>query len=214
MRKLWLACLIAFVTSGAVAQDYPDRQIKLVVPYPPGGSVDPVARMLGADVAQRLKQPVVIDNKAGAAGRSARIGRELAADGYTVLIHTSGLSPNRREEEDLRRHARPGAGDARRDGPLSDRSQSIAARDEHSRADRIREGESRQALVRIRGCRVIRAPDRRDVQGRGGHRHGARAVSGGGPSIAGLAGNEVQAVFDAITASKALSRPESCVRSL
>src|SRR6187401_157289 len=69
MRQLILiAGLAAFAAvAPAAAQDYPNRAIKFVVPYPPGGSVDPVARILGADIAERLKQPVVIENKAGAA---------------------------------------------------------------------------------------------------------------------------------------------------
>jgi tripartite-type tricarboxylate transporter receptor subunit TctC len=94
MRRLILiAGLAAFAaTAPAGAQDYPNRAIKFVVPYPPGGSVDPVARILGADIAERLKQPVVIENKAGAAGS---LGTDQVAkspaDGYTVLIHTSVL---------------------------------------------------------------------------------------------------------------------------
>src|SRR5690242_2408556 len=102
MRKLvWLACLLACVQPAAAQdypkqdtakQDYPNRPIRFIVPYPPGGSVDPVARILGADLAERLKQPVVIENRAGAAGS---LGTDAVAksppDGYTVLIHTSVL---------------------------------------------------------------------------------------------------------------------------
>jgi tripartite-type tricarboxylate transporter receptor subunit TctC len=75
------------------AQSFPDRPIRLVVPYPPGGSTDPVARLLAADVAMRLGQPVVVDNKPGAAGS---IGTEIVAkappDGYTLLLHTSVIA--------------------------------------------------------------------------------------------------------------------------
>jgi len=84
------ACLLA---AGVAAQSYPDRPIKLVVPYPPGGSTDPVARLLAADVATRLSQPVVVDNKPGAAGS---IGTEFVAkaapDGHTLLLHTSVIA--------------------------------------------------------------------------------------------------------------------------
>jgi len=69
---------------------YPDRPIKFVVPYGPGGTVDPTARTLAARVSEILGQPVVVENKPGAAGS---IGTEVVArapaDGYTVLVHTN-----------------------------------------------------------------------------------------------------------------------------
>ncbi len=69
MRKLILLAWLLALTQGiaahaALAQDYPNRPIKMIVPYPPGGSVDPVARILAAAVADRLRQPVVIENRA------------------------------------------------------------------------------------------------------------------------------------------------------
>ncbi len=79
--------------STAHAQSYPARPIKLIVPYGPGGTVDPTARILGARASELLGQPVVIENRAGAAGS---IGTEAAvkapADGYTVLVHTNVLA--------------------------------------------------------------------------------------------------------------------------
>jgi len=73
--------------------NWPDRPIRLVVPYPPGGSTDPVARVLAADLQNRLGQPVVVENRAGAAGT---IGTDAVAraapDGYTFLFHTSVLA--------------------------------------------------------------------------------------------------------------------------
>ena len=92
-----LAC-----AGGAIAQGtFPERPIKFIVPYGPGGTVDPTARILAARASEILGQPVVVENKAGAAGS---IGTELVvrapADGYTVLVHTNviasepGLKPN------------------------------------------------------------------------------------------------------------------------
>jgi hypothetical protein len=58
------------------AQTFPDKPIKLIVPYPPGGNTDIVARLYGQKLSERLKQAVVIDNKGGAAGA---IGAAIAA---------------------------------------------------------------------------------------------------------------------------------------
>ena len=89
---LTAAALIAVTCVGhATAQgNFPDRPIKFVVPYGPGGTVDPTARILAARASEILGQPVIVENKAGAAGS---IGTEYVvrapADGYTVLVHTN-----------------------------------------------------------------------------------------------------------------------------
>ncbi|WP_158537056.1 Bug family tripartite tricarboxylate transporter substrate binding protein [Humitalea rosea] len=77
----------------AQTRAWPDRPIRFVVPYPPGGSTDPVARLLAQDLLTRLGQPVIVENRAGAAGS---IGTEAVAhaapDGATFLFHTSVLA--------------------------------------------------------------------------------------------------------------------------
>jgi len=91
--RLALAALVALSVGLAHAQTYPSRPIRLIVPWPPGGGVDTAARMIAEPLAQRLGQPVVIDNKPGAAGN---IGTAMAAkekpDGYTLLM--ASLSPH------------------------------------------------------------------------------------------------------------------------
>jgi tripartite-type tricarboxylate transporter receptor subunit TctC len=80
------AALFAFATTLAFAQ-YPDRPITMIVPFPPGGVADTVARPVADALSRELKQPVVIENKPGAGGA---IGMGIAAkakpDGYTVLL--------------------------------------------------------------------------------------------------------------------------------
>lgn len=75
----------------ALAQPaYPDKPIKIVIGYPPGGSVDYVGRLLGEALGQRLKTPVVIDNQGGAAGAiAAQRVVSSPADGYTLLVGAS-----------------------------------------------------------------------------------------------------------------------------
>jgi tripartite-type tricarboxylate transporter receptor subunit TctC len=91
--KLILTSLFAalsMLSSAAFAQDYPNRPIKLIVPFPPAGGTDNVARLFVQEVSQRLGQTIVIENRAGAAGV---IGADLAAkaepDGYTLLMTTN-----------------------------------------------------------------------------------------------------------------------------
>jgi tripartite-type tricarboxylate transporter receptor subunit TctC len=89
-RLLWAALLL--IASGiAQSQQYPSRPIRFIVPFPPGGGVDIVARAVGDKLAPRLGQPVVIDNKPGA---GTTIGTAAAAqsapDGYTLLVSGIG----------------------------------------------------------------------------------------------------------------------------
>lgn len=91
-RQLLLgAGLAAAGLPQANAQAWPDKPLKLIVPYPPGGNTDIVGRLYGQKLAERLKQPVVIDNRGGAAGA---IGMAAAAkspaDGYTLVVGDSG----------------------------------------------------------------------------------------------------------------------------
>jgi tripartite-type tricarboxylate transporter receptor subunit TctC len=94
-RNLMVALLaVAVVTSAvasAAAQSYPNRPIKMIVPYPPAGPIDTMARLLGQQLSQRFGQQVVIDNRPGA---GSILGTKAAAaadpDGYTLLFGSSG----------------------------------------------------------------------------------------------------------------------------
>ncbi|MEI2415333.1 tripartite tricarboxylate transporter substrate binding protein [Orrella sp. JC864] len=88
--RLALACLAAMAAGAAPAapQAYPERPLTLVVPYPAGGVADQIARPIAQALGQRLGQPVVIENRAGANGNigSVYVARQQPADGYTLLL--------------------------------------------------------------------------------------------------------------------------------
>jgi len=85
--KTFLSIVLALFTGIAAAQTYPNRPIRLIVPFPPGGSNDIIARMAATQLGERLGQQVVIENKGGAGGT---LGTDVAAksppDGYTLLL--------------------------------------------------------------------------------------------------------------------------------
>lgn len=79
--------------SGAMAQAYPSKPITLVVPFPPGGPTDMVARVLAQKLTEQMGQSVVVDNKPGANGNIGGVQvSKAAADGYTLLYNTSSIT--------------------------------------------------------------------------------------------------------------------------
>lgn len=87
MSRLLIALVLLFATGMSVADDFPSRPIRFVVSFPAGGGVDIMGRLVAEVVSQRLKQPVVVENRAGAAGvlGTAAVAKS-APDGYTVLV--------------------------------------------------------------------------------------------------------------------------------
>jgi tripartite-type tricarboxylate transporter receptor subunit TctC len=85
--RVLLVAVAALVAQPGLAQEYPTRPLKLIIPFPPGGSNDVVGRMIAAQLSQRLDKPVIVENQGGAGGL---IGTEMAAkaapDGYTLLL--------------------------------------------------------------------------------------------------------------------------------
>ena len=95
--KLCAATLGLLVSVGVVAQDYPSKPLRLIVPFPPGGVTDIVARAVSAKLAIELGQSVVVENRAGASGViGAEAGARSPADGYTLVmgnISTLAINP-------------------------------------------------------------------------------------------------------------------------
>ena len=87
-----LALVFAF-PSAAAAQDYPDRPITMIVPYPAGGGVDAMGRLVGQRLSVALGQQVVIENRGGAGGMiGTRDAAKAAPDGYTIVMLLTGIS--------------------------------------------------------------------------------------------------------------------------
>ena len=85
-----LLAALGLLLSGPAAADYPDRPVRLVVPFPAGGGADNIARTIMPQVAEALGQPIVIDNRPGAGGTLAiTILTQSAPDGYMLHLTTS-----------------------------------------------------------------------------------------------------------------------------
>ena len=94
---IWCSALVLLLAAAAphhaAAETYPSRPIRLIVPFPPGGAADILARLIGNKVAEQVGQPIIVENKPGAGGT---LGADAAAksppDGYTILHNTNGAA--------------------------------------------------------------------------------------------------------------------------
>ena len=187
---------------------FPVRPIRLIVPYPPGGSTDPAARLIASEIGPRLGQSVVVENRAGAAGA---IGTEAAAraapDGYTLLFHTSVISTDptlkKNAPYDVKRDlapvtlavtgpyllvVNPGL-PVRNVGELIAYAKANPGKLSFGSAGQGSSGHLIGELFKkAAGIEMVHVP-----------------YKGGGPSIVGLVGNEVQLVFDTFSGSRALA---------
>ena len=94
-RRATLTCLAAGLLTAALpavsAAAYPDKPIRLVVPFPPGQGADILARLIGQHLAAALGQPIVVENKVGAGGIiGTAFAAKAAPDGYTLYMGSSG----------------------------------------------------------------------------------------------------------------------------
>jgi tripartite-type tricarboxylate transporter receptor subunit TctC len=96
MPRLLLAAFTLLCAMGAIAQGFPNQPIRMIAPFPPGGSVDIMGRLIAEPLGTQLGTRVIIDNRSGASGN---IGMEAAAkaapDGYTVVLNTIPLVTNK-----------------------------------------------------------------------------------------------------------------------
>src|SRR5688572_26525398 len=94
-KRVAVAAGLAIATSMAVGQTYPVKPIRAIVPFPAGGGIDTVIRLLGPRMSETLGQPILVDNRSGASGT---LGTEIVAkappDGYTLLATFSSHAQN------------------------------------------------------------------------------------------------------------------------
>jgi tripartite-type tricarboxylate transporter receptor subunit TctC len=100
MKALLLVAQLILVPAVLAQEtDFPTRPIKQIVPFPPGGGVDIVTRIVGAKWSEFLGQPIVVENRAGAGGTvGADAAAKAAGDGYTLLTCQVAVSPTTPEE--------------------------------------------------------------------------------------------------------------------
>ena len=94
MKRFWLALSLVVATLGtAQAQNYPNRPVRLLIPFAAGGAVDTIGRVIGQKLTEQMGQPVIVENRAGAGGNLAPdVLSKSPPDGYTMLLTTNGLA--------------------------------------------------------------------------------------------------------------------------
>ena len=94
-KNIAISSAMTSMLSGAVLAAYPDKPIKMMIGYAPGSSTDIVGRMIANDLSIALKQPIVVENRGGAAGSlAADVVAKSSPDGYTILFAQNGLAIN------------------------------------------------------------------------------------------------------------------------
>ncbi len=182
LHRLILAIVSAAFAVGVSAQPYPTKPIRIVVPFPAGGTTDVLARAAAQKLTESLGQAAVVDNRPGAGGN---IGAELVAksppDGYTLLMGTVGthaINPSLYPKMPYD-HVKDFAPVILVAGVPNVLVINPALPGELGAGiDRLRQGESRQAQFRVVGQRDVDPPVRRAIQVDGGRADDARPVQG------------------------------------
>src|SRR4051794_40206648 len=92
LRRVILAAFLALAATAAQSQDYPNKPIRIVVAFPPGGATDVIARVVGQPLGARLGQQVVVDNRPGSNGNiAAELSAKARPDGYTLMLGSDSL---------------------------------------------------------------------------------------------------------------------------
>lgn len=92
MKKFVSTLLLGMALSGVAHAEYPEKPITAIVPFPPGGSTDAIARAIGPKITQKLGQPFVVENRPGATGAiGAGMLKRAAPDGYTIMVASIGV---------------------------------------------------------------------------------------------------------------------------
>jgi len=95
IKNIAISAVVFPVVMGSAVAAYPDKPIKMMIGYAPGSSTDIVGRMIANDLSLALKQPVIVENRGGAAGSlAADAVAKSASDGYTILFAQNGLAIN------------------------------------------------------------------------------------------------------------------------
>ena len=180
LGRLLTGLTLLLLPALASAQDFPNKPIKLIVPFPPGGPNDIIARVVGQRMSELIKQPVVIDNRGGQGGvLGTDAVAKAAPDGYTIgIVSASSLVINPTMEKvpyDVAKDFAPVTLVTTVPEMLVVAEQ--CCRQGHGRARRARQGSTRQAQFRVRRRRRPAAPCRRIVQTDRQNRHRARALS-------------------------------------
>ena len=175
---------VAFVLAAgfpAQSQNYPSQTIKIVVPFPPGGGVDVVARVIAPRLSELLGQSVIIENRGGAGGS---VGATDVAQSRARRLHAAARHRQharnqleRLRQARLRSGARLRAGRAGHVRAAPAGRQQRRAGEDRRRADRARQGQAGRAGVRLVRQRQQQSPGRRAVQHDGRHRDQPHSLS-------------------------------------
>jgi tripartite-type tricarboxylate transporter receptor subunit TctC len=199
MRKALAALAMGLASTGALAQAWPSKPVTMIVPFPPGGSTDMIARAVQPKLVEATKGTFIIDNKPGAGGAIGAVAAKNAKpDGYTIFVSSLGpfvIGPHLLKSSGY--------------DPLKDFDYitvavqapnilTVNANSPHKTfADFLKfiKANPGQDDVRLRGQRHVRPPHRRALLAGDPHEGRARPLQGRAPAMQDLLGGQVDATF-------------------